>query len=80
MSGFLQVEVFPVAEDRWIAVIDAPRGAFSTEATRPAGVHAEVRDSIREVLGRDIDFQLLDELGALWTVEAAREQLRRMVG
>lgn len=34
------VKVFPIAPDRWIAVIDAPEGPFSTEAVTPGQVAA----------------------------------------
>jgi hypothetical protein len=71
-----QVEVFPVDADRWIAVIDAPRGPFSTEVTAPRFVEAEVRSVMAAVLGTpDPVFVLVDGSGAPWSVQTASSQL-----
>lgn len=59
----LKVEVFPIEPTRWIAVIDAPKGPFSTEATSPELVGAEVARAILEVLGSDLPHELVDESG-----------------
>jgi hypothetical protein len=79
MDETLTVEVFPIAQARWIAVVDAPAGPFSTEVAAPTEVLAEVRRCIREVLGCDVPFMLADDLGRTWNVEDAREQLARLV-
>ncbi len=63
----LVVEVFAIASDRWIALIEAPAGAFSTEAERPESVRAEVESAIGEVLGADApSFRLVDVGGRAW--------------
>jgi hypothetical protein len=38
----IQVEVFPDEPYRWIAVIHAPKGPFSTETTTASDVEREV--------------------------------------
>jgi len=79
VSESFQVAVFPVAADRWIAVIKAPGGPFSTEVAIPEDVEREVSSAITEVLGTaTADFQLVDDLGGRWTVEASDEQRRRL--
>lgn len=75
----LRVEVFPVEPDRWIAVIDAPRGAFSTETLTAAGVEDEVRASIAAVLGiPEPVFDLVDDLDQPWSPASAPAQLDRL--
>ncbi|WP_425956768.1 hypothetical protein [Xylanimonas sp. McL0601] len=69
------VEVFPVAPERWIAVIDS----FSTEVASAAAVEEDVRESIRAVLKiPDPQFTLVDDLGQSWTPRAAPAQLDRL--
>ena len=71
--------MFPVEPDRWIAVIGAPRGPFSTEVAAAAGVEADVRASIRAVLEvSDPEFVLVDDLGAPWSPRVATAQLQRL--
>jgi len=74
----LQVEVFPIEPTRWIAVIDAPKGPFSTEARSPELVAPEVARVILEVLGSDLPHELVDETGHPWDADAARHQLGRL--
>jgi hypothetical protein len=75
----LRVEVFPIDMARWIAVIDAPDGPFSTEAGHPSAVPDAVAASIREVLGSEAaDADLVDDLGDPWTTASADEQRRRL--
>lgn len=74
----LQVEVFPIEATRWIAVIEAPDGPFSTEATSPDLIAGEVARVIREVLGSDLEHELLDEDGQPWGEGVALEQLGRL--
>lgn len=63
----LRVEVFPVDLRRWVAVIDAPEGAFSTECVRPEDVPAEVKAVIRGVLKlQAFETELVDDLGGPW--------------
>ena len=76
----LQVEVFPIEPARWIAVIDAPAGSFSTEAAAPELVADEVARTIADVLGAGTAHRLVDEDGREWTADVAREQLRRLQG
>jgi hypothetical protein len=76
----LSVEVFPVSNSRWVAVIDAPLGEFSTESPTPGGVPEEVASSIVRVLGRNQSWHLVDELGRPWSPDVAPVQLRRMLG
>lgn len=76
----LQVEVFPIEPTRWIAVIDAPAGAFSTEATAPSLVADEVARTIADVLGAGTAHRLVDEDGREWSADIAEEQLRRLQG
>ena len=76
----LQVEVFPIEPTRWIAVIDAPEGPFSTEATSPELVATEVARVILEVLGGDLTYALVDEAGQSWSEHIARAQLARLTG
>lgn len=75
----LSVEVFPIAHDRWIAVIEADAGPFSTETAEPEQVRDEVRRSIHHVLGRDLPFALVDDQGRPWLPEVAAEQLARIL-
>jgi hypothetical protein len=73
------VEVFPIAPDRWIAVIDTGLGPFSTETATPEGVEAEVVESLRQVLDvAQPHFDLVDDLGAPWVPRNAPAQLQRL--
>ena len=75
----IRVEVFPVEPDRWIGVIEAPDGPFSTEVKHPRDVRADVQASAAGVLERDdLVFDLVDDLGRPWTPETANEQLQRL--
>jgi hypothetical protein len=47
----IEVEVFPVEPGRWIAVMNDPRGPFSTEAPTPDEVERKTREAVDEVLG-----------------------------
>lgn len=75
----LQVEVFPIEPTRWIAVIDAPKGPFSTEARSPELVGPEVARVILEVLGSDLPHELVDETGHPWDADVARRQMGRLL-
>lgn len=75
----IRVEVFPLDASRWIAVIDGPRGPFSTEATRPEHIVSQVDASIREVLGANtFEVDLVDDQGRAWSIAAAPAQQRRL--
>ncbi|WP_024285637.1 hypothetical protein [Cellulomonas sp. KRMCY2] len=74
----LQVEVFPVEATRWIAVIEASTGPFSTEARSPALVADEVARVIREVLGAGHEHVLVDESGQPWSESVALQQVGRL--
>ncbi|MCG2802175.1 MAG: hypothetical protein L6311_08780 [Cellulomonas sp.] len=74
----LLVEVFPIEATRWIAVIEAPAGPYSTEVTSPHLVAGEVARVIREVLGSDLDHELVDEAGRPWGERVALAQLGRL--
>lgn len=74
----LQVEVLPVEATRWIAVIEAPAGPFSTEVTSAALVAAEVAKMIRDVLGAEFEHVLVDEAGQPRSVDVSLEQLGRL--
>lgn len=74
-----QVEVFPVAPERWIAVVEADLGPFSTETTRPEDVEAAVRDVIRDRMGAvEPVVELRDSARSPWTLQIAAEQLRAL--
>ena len=76
----IEVEVFPVEQDRWIAVIEAPLGPFSTEAVTPGEVDQRVREGIAEVLGwTDVDVVYVDDLGQPWSPSRAADQAARML-
>ena len=76
----VQVEVFPIEPDRWIAVIETPRGSFSTEAQTPGAVEREVRDAVASVLGwTQAELVLLDDLGHPWSLATADEQAARLL-
>lgn len=76
----VEVEVFPIEPNRWIAVIETPDGPFSTEARSPVQVELEVRDAIATVLGRtDVELILRDDVGGQWSLESAREQAARLL-
>lgn len=75
----LTVEVFPVEPYRWIAVIEAPQGSFSTETQVASAVGAEVRASIQAVLGLvEPAFELVDDLGEPWSPSAGPAQMERL--
>ena len=77
----VNVEVFPIEGDRWIAVIETSRGPFSTEARSPGRVEHEARDAIASVLGlTDVELVLLDDLGDPWSPASADEQATRLLG
>jgi hypothetical protein len=76
----VRVEVFPVAADRWIGVIDGERGAFSTECRHPDEMRDVAARDAAGVLGRpDLTLELVDDLGEPWTPDAAAAQLERFV-
>jgi hypothetical protein len=76
----VEVEVFPHEPDRWIAVIETPRGPFSTEARTPGTVEREARDAIASVLGwTHVDLVLMDDLGDPWSPASADEQAARLL-
>lgn len=73
----VRAEVFPVKRDRWVAVIDDHY--FSTEASSPHEVLAEVRSAVREVLGwEDVTVELYDDEGRPWRPSGASAQATRM--
>jgi hypothetical protein len=77
----LAVEVFPIAQDRWIAVIDGPAGAFSTQAKTAEEVVVEVEAALREVLGETTPpYRLTAPDGRDWTDDIAREQAAGLDG
>ena len=76
----VEVEVFPIEPDRWIAVIETPHGPFSTVAPSPQQVEAEAREAIASVLGwTEIEVVLLDDLGDPWSPAGAGEQAARLL-
>jgi hypothetical protein len=76
----VEVEVFPIEQDRWIAVIETPRGPFSTEARSPGQVEHEARDAIASVLGwTHVELLLLDDLGDRWSPASAETQAARLL-
>lgn len=76
----LDVEVFPAAPDRWIAVIEAPRGMFSTEARSAAQVAATVDSAVIQVLGQAQSVRLLSPDRVPWDLEVADKQLEALEG
>ena len=75
----LRVEVFPVEVRRWVALIEAPERAFSTECARPEDVPEEVDSVIRGVLRiRGFATELVDDLGRPWSPAEGRAQSRRL--
>jgi hypothetical protein len=74
----LQVQVFPVEVTRWIAVIEAQAGPFSTEVRSASLVAAEVARVIRDVLGPDLEHVLVDEAGHPWSERVALQQVGRL--
>jgi hypothetical protein len=71
----LRVEVFPVSDDHWVAVIGNPAGSFSTEAATPEAVVAEVETALRQVLGEPLAaYRLVAPDGRDWSDDIAREQ------
>jgi hypothetical protein len=76
----IEVEVFPVERDRWIAVIEDPPGAFSTEALTPDDVERVARKAIAEVLGWiEGEIVHVDDLGSAWSPSRAAEQAARLL-
>jgi hypothetical protein len=76
----IEVEVFPIEPARWIAVMDAPEGAFSTEASTPDLVEHETRKAIAEVLGwSEVEIVYLDDVGDPWSPGRAVEQATRLL-
>lgn len=72
----LDVEIFPVEPDRWIAVIKNPSGEFSTETASPEQVPAAVRVALVEVLGEPVPkHRLVDERGLPWDLSVAETQV-----
>lgn len=75
----LQVEVFPQEPYCWIAVVDAPKGPFSTETTTAADIPGDVEASIKAVLGLTRPaFDLVDDLGDAWSPLNAPAQTQRL--
>ena len=75
----IDVEVFPVEPDRWVAVIEGPDGRFSTETSRPEQVSSAARRAVAGVLGRpDVDVVLQEDLGRPWSPAVAAEQVARL--
>lgn len=72
------VEVFPIAADRWVAVIPTPAGEFSTEAASADSVAQEVMAAIREVLGEAPPHRLVDANGGFWTLSVAAMQMAEL--
>lgn len=76
----VRVEVFPIAEDRWIGLIEAARGAFSTECREPRDMGRVAARDAAGVLGlADVTVELVDDLGQPWTPEMAPAQLQRFI-
>ena len=68
----IRVEVFVVAEGRRVAAIEAPGGAFSTEAAAPEQIDSEVQAATREVLGDPLPaYRLVGPNGEPWAVRDA---------
>ncbi len=75
----LRVEVFPVETRRWVAVIDAPEGAFSTECVRPEDAPAEVDAVISGLLQlQPFETELVDDLGRPWEPTGSEAQSQRL--
>ncbi|WP_346621523.1 hypothetical protein [Blastococcus montanus] len=76
----IEVEVFPIEPSRWIAVMEAPDGPFSTEASTPGLVEHETRKAIVEVLGwSQVEVVYRDDLGDQWSPSRAAEQAARLL-
>ena len=76
----IEVEVFPIEPDRWIAVMEAPEGPFSTEASTPDQVEHGTRKAIAEVLGwSQVEIVYRDDLGDPWSPSRAAEQATRLL-
>jgi hypothetical protein len=76
----IHVEVFPIEPDRWIAVIETPRGPFSTEARSPEQPEPKAREAIATVLGRtQVDLDFADDLGGPWSPSGAEAQAARLL-
>lgn len=76
----IEVEVFPIEPSRWIAVMEAPAGPFSTEASTPELVEDETRKAIVEVLGwSQVKIVYRDDLGDPWSPSRAAEQATRLL-
>jgi len=75
------VEVFPIESNRWVAVIDAPRGPFSTEAKTPSKIEEQVRESIATVLGwTEVHIDFVDDLGHRWSPDQSGVRASRLLG
>jgi hypothetical protein len=76
----IEVEVFPIEPHRWIAVMEAPEGPFSTEASTAEQVEHETRKAIAEVLGwSEVEVIYRDDLGDPWSPSRAVEQAARLL-
>lgn len=76
----IDVEVFPIQHDRWIAVLEAPEGPFSTEASTAGQVEHEVRTAVAEALGwSEVEVVYRDDLGGPWSPSQAAEQAMRLL-
>ena len=73
------MEVFPLSPFRRVAVIEGPRGPFSTESRTPAAIADEVARSVETVLGGGYSWHFVDERGVAWDPMSAEEQLYRML-
>lgn len=76
----IEVEVFPIEPDRWIVVLEAPEGPFSTEASTADQVEHEARKAIAHVLGwSEVAVVHRDDLGGPWSPSRAAEQAARVL-
>lgn len=72
--------MFPIEPSRWIAVMEAPDGPFSTEASSPDLVEHETRKAIMEVLGwSQVEVVYRDDLGDPWSPSRAADQAARLL-
>ena len=76
----VRVEVFPIAKDLWIGVIEAVGGPFSTECREPRDMGRVATRNAAGVLGLpDVTVELVDDLGQPWTPQMAPAQLQRFI-
>ncbi len=74
------VEVFSIEPNRWIAVIDAPRGPLSSGSETPEVIDREVHSSIADVLAwAEVKIDFVDDLGDPWSVERSEAQASRLL-